>query len=265
MKKYLAGIITVIVGILMLAGCGGGGEKPPVANGNVRVMIALPGHVATTSRSISEIKKGRVTVAGAGMTTLTADAAVDIANKSVTVMVPEVKPGNDREVTFDGLDAAGNILYTGSTKVTVTTGQTVDANITATPTNSTVNIDIIVHEGTPTLVVDTPPAFGSTADLTGKITGGVNPANYVVAVFSHGTDGKWRNKPTYASYMTYPDNLGAWSTDITTGGDDQNAPEFLVFLVPVETYTDIPNFYSNSLAPTVASAVDQVQIPRPAQ
>ena len=76
------------------------------------------------------------------------------------------------------------------------------------------------------------PAWGSTANLRGRVWG-VNPASFKVAVYIFvETAGGWWTKPTFASPLTSIANDSTWTTAIVTGGNDRYATRIVAFLVP---------------------------------
>ncbi len=89
----------------------------------------------------------------------------------------------------------------------------------------------------PTLFLTYVPRYGSFDDLWGGVDC-VQPADYKVAVFIF-VNGGWWTKPTFAESLTPIRPDGTWTTDITTGGQDQNATRIAAFLVP-NGYTPPP-------------------------
>ena len=59
-------------------------------------------------------------------------------------------------------------------------------------------------------------------------------ADYRVAVYIY--VGGWWTKPSFAQSLTWIASDGTWTTDITTGGQDQLATQIAAFLVPL-TFT----------------------------
>ncbi|MGA7341194.1 MAG: hypothetical protein WBE72_03225 [Terracidiphilus sp.] len=87
--------------------------------------------------------------------------------------------------------------------------------------------------GTASISFTSVPSLGSTNNLKGRVLH-VAPAGYYVAVYIY-VDGWW-TKPYFDSPQTSIDCDGTFSTDITTGGDDQEATAITAFLLP-EGYT----------------------------
>lgn len=80
----------------------------------------------------------------------------------------------------------------------------------------------------PTIEFTFTPPISSTLDLQGRVTC-VNPTDYKVAVYIYVSG--WWNKPTWASSLTSIRPDGTWTTDITTGGVDEQATQIAAFLV----------------------------------
>jgi hypothetical protein len=83
---------------------------------------------------------------------------------------------------------------------------------------------------TPAIVITNLPAYGSTDNLAGVVSG-VDPASVRVAVFIDVPPYGWYSKPTCAQALTAPRPDGSWSADITTGGVDTNATRIATLLV----------------------------------
>ncbi len=104
------------------------------------------------------------------------------------------------------------------------------------------------------------PPYGSFQDLQGRVTC-VTPADYKVAVYIFVSG--WWTKPYFASPLTYIQNDGKWTCDITTGGTDQNATQIAAFLVP-NGYDPPPLSGSQTLPPELFThAVAHVIADRP--
>jgi hypothetical protein len=73
------------------------------------------------------------------------------------------------------------------------------------------------------------PAYGSFDDLDGQVNC-VDPDDYKIAVYIF-VNGWW-TKPTFANPLTDIQSDGTWSTDITTGGLDEQATKIAAFLLP---------------------------------
>ena len=85
----------------------------------------------------------------------------------------------------------------------------------------------------PTITFTSVPPFGSNENLFGRVDH-VTPADYKVAVYIYVSG--WWTKPTFASPLTTIQSDGTWTTDITTGGNDNQATKIAAFLVK-ERYT----------------------------
>jgi exo-beta-1,3-glucanase (GH17 family) len=83
--------------------------------------------------------------------------------------------------------------------------------------------------GTPTIEFTYVPPRGSFNNLTGRVLH-VSPFAYNVAVYIYVSG--WWTKPTFASPLTPIQADGSWTTDITTGGIDEQATQIAAFLVP---------------------------------
>lgn len=83
--------------------------------------------------------------------------------------------------------------------------------------------------GTPTIELTYVPPRGSFDNLTGRALH-VSPFAYKVAVYIYVSG--WWTKPTFANPLTAIQADGSWTTDITTGGVDQQATRIAAFLVP---------------------------------
>ena len=91
---------------------------------------------------------------------------------------------------------------------------------------------IIDGPGDPEITLTFVPPRGSFANLRGAVSH-VNPLAYNVAVYIRVGSGWW-TKPTLENPLTPIVSNGNWSTDITTGGDDQLATEIAAYLIPAE-------------------------------
>ena len=84
--------------------------------------------------------------------------------------------------------------------------------------------------GDPLLEFGRVPAYGSSVDLRGRALH-VTPADTYVAVYIR-VAGGWWVKPTFAAPRTIIAPDGTWTTDVTTGGSDQQATDYHAFLLP---------------------------------
>jgi len=78
------------------------------------------------------------------------------------------------------------------------------------------------------------PAYGSYLHLKGRIKH-VDPTQARIAAYIR-VHGGWWNKPYWDAPATTVAADGIFSVDITTGGNDEQASEIAVFLVPSEYY-----------------------------
>lgn len=106
--------------------------------------------------------------------------------------------------------------------------------------------------GTPTITFSSIPAIGSYARLKGTISGGINPNQLAIAVYIN-VAGGWWTKPYADAPLTVPNADGSWECDVTTGGIDQDAIEFLAFLV--YRTTTVPVDLGDTNKPAIASAL----------
>jgi hypothetical protein len=83
--------------------------------------------------------------------------------------------------------------------------------------------------GTPTIEFIHVPSLGSFEDLKGQVWH-VRPSDYRIAVYIYVSG--WWTKPTFSNPLTAIRVDGSWTTDITTGGTDEDATRIVAFLVP---------------------------------
>lgn len=84
--------------------------------------------------------------------------------------------------------------------------------------------------GDPAIEFTSVPSRGSFGNLFGRVLN-VSPAEYNVAVFIYVGSGWW-TKPYWEEPLTAIGSDGTWATDITTGGNDEQATRIAAFLVP---------------------------------
>ncbi len=85
--------------------------------------------------------------------------------------------------------------------------------------------------GTPEIRFTAVPAMGTHDDLRGVVEHvDIRTHRIAVYIYVYG----WWSKPTWASPLTSIGDDGAWSTDVTTGGNDTQATQFKAFLVPAD-------------------------------
>ncbi len=94
--------------------------------------------------------------------------------------------------------------------------------------------DIPGGTGTPAIELTQVPPIGSSDDLRGQVWH-VLPGDYGIAIYIK-VHGGWWTKPYWHNPVTIIFCDGSWVCDITTGGDDAQATDIAVFLIPL-TYT----------------------------
>ena len=102
------------------------------------------------------------------------------------------------------------------------------------------------------------PAYGSNTDLAGRALN-IDPTSYRIAVYIK-VGGGWWTKPSFAAPLTTISTNGTWTTDITTGGSDQNAIEIAAFLVPAG-YSP-PQMQGGATLPSALDAYPKVSVTR---
>jgi exo-beta-1,3-glucanase (GH17 family) len=85
--------------------------------------------------------------------------------------------------------------------------------------------------GDPTTEITSLPPFGSFDDLEGRVTH-VVPRDYGIVVYILVAD-RWWVKPRDTEPVTPLGPLGTFTVDVTTGGEDEVATRFAVFLIPL--------------------------------
>ena len=83
----------------------------------------------------------------------------------------------------------------------------------------------------PTIRITYVPPYGSSSDLRGQVTG-VDPSKYQVAVYIK-VRGGWWTKPYWAKPVTPLYSDGSWICDVTTGGIDRLASDYIAYLIPL--------------------------------
>lgn len=89
---------------------------------------------------------------------------------------------------------------------------------------------VVDGTGAPSIVFTSVPTLGSSDLLHGQVTH-VASSGYSVVVFIK-VNGGWWVKPYDDAPLTTISCDGSWSTDIVTGGEDQNATQINAYLVP---------------------------------
>jgi hypothetical protein len=86
----------------------------------------------------------------------------------------------------------------------------------------------------PTIEFTSVPPYGSFVNLKGVVHH-ADPASVRVAVYIR-VHGGWWNKPYWDAPATELASDGAFSVNIATGGNDEEATEIAAFLLPAELY-----------------------------
>ena len=84
--------------------------------------------------------------------------------------------------------------------------------------------------GPPSIQLTTIPAYGSANGIAGLVTG-VDTADYVVATYIN-VAGGWWTKPYFDQPTVLIGPSGTFAVDTVTGGEDADATEYEVFVVP---------------------------------
>ena len=82
----------------------------------------------------------------------------------------------------------------------------------------------------PQILLTNVPAFGTSTDLSGFVTG-VSPSTYGVVMFIYIPNAGWWTKPFCSPQLTTIRPDGSWTADITTGGVDDQATKITALLV----------------------------------
>ncbi len=82
----------------------------------------------------------------------------------------------------------------------------------------------------PSILLTNVPAFGTSTDLSGVVSG-VNPGTCGVVVFIYIPSAGWWSKPFCDPQLTTINANGSWTADITTGGVDDQATKITALLV----------------------------------
>jgi hypothetical protein len=98
------------------------------------------------------------------------------------------------------------------------------------PTSNWEYEKIVGGSGTPTIQFTSVPCFNTFHNLVGRVIH-INPRQYRVAVYIQ-VRGGWWTKSTFAQPLTRIRYTGVFTTDITTGGIDQQANKIAAYLVP---------------------------------
>ncbi len=104
------------------------------------------------------------------------------------------------------------------------------------------------------------PAYGSTADLRGRVDG-LAPDVYdvYVAIYVYG----WWTKPTWDEPATPIQSDGTWTCDITTGGADETATRIAAYVIPKGLTPPLMTGEATMAAAYAHMAVASVEVTRP--
>ena len=103
-----------------------------------------------------------------------------------------------------------------------------------------------LKEGEPSLAFTLVPPLGSQLDLEG-VAVNVDRTNFRVVVYIR-VSGEYWVKPTLENPFTSIAPDGSWTTDITTGGVDEEATEIRAYLVPRRDAPSLHTLPTNSIA-----------------
>ncbi|MFC1525992.1 cohesin domain-containing protein [Candidatus Latescibacterota bacterium] len=111
-------VTTGLTAIALLA-CSNGDHVVDTQGEPTALVIAIP----LSKAAADEVARVVYTIAGAGMTTLTGEAEIGTDNV-VRATIAEVPPGTERVVTFEALDSAGEVVFSGTATTDVVAGKT---------------------------------------------------------------------------------------------------------------------------------------------
>lgn len=216
---------------VLLAGCGGGGgggdQRP-----NVRLVIRL----ADGSRGIADVAKIRIVVSKAGGTIIYNHTS-DYTGGSLDQLF-YVPAGFALTFTVEGLRADGSVEFTGNATTNIVAGKLNTVNITLQAPMAGADIGATIHDidGPPSIELTYVPPYGSFENLNGRVRN-VLPGTAKVIVFIR-VRGGWWVKPYWNSPFTPISRDDTFTTDITTGGVDEEATEIRAYLVSKDYETD---------------------------
>jgi len=255
-KSYFAAAIIAFIAII-LTGCSTDppAENPVIPNvpsGTVKMTVFLPSGFIM-KRSVSEIVSLKATITGVGMTEISKLLVLSSVTHSAigTILVPA---GAARRFSIDALDIAGTVIYSGSVESDVVANATTDLQVVLKPTLGSVDLEIILHTGDPALVVTYQPPIGSFKWVEGTIAGGVHPDRLALAPYIRGAAGGWWNKPLFEQPKVIPNSDGTWKFNYTTGMNDENSPEIVIYLIWRDTA--IPNAGGRPTLPDIPGKLD---------
>ncbi|MBI5142532.1 MAG: fibronectin type III domain-containing protein [Nitrospirae bacterium] len=111
MKKTSFAVLTVLLSILLVS-CGNLASSPEKSHVTLRSAAPLHGAVSDATHSAADVTRVRVAVTGIGMDEMIVSA--DYASSGFEIKL-DVPNGIHRHFKVDGLDASGNVIYSGST------------------------------------------------------------------------------------------------------------------------------------------------------
>ncbi|MCP4409900.1 MAG: tandem-95 repeat protein [Gammaproteobacteria bacterium] len=111
-------------------------------------------------------------------------------------------------------------------------------------------------------LIDVPP-YGSFNNLQGQADCINDPANYRVTVYIYVAG--WWTKPYLNAPLTVIQPDGTWTTDITTGGNDEEATKIAAFLLPVGYTPPLMNGGAPLPADLFTNAADYTHVERTAR
>jgi len=189
---------------------------------------------------VVQVNNGAAPVAGATVNfTVTSGSATLSSSTAITNSLGQA------QVSVTAGSVANGVVI-----MATVSGLTLTFNLTITPAGPSIN---------PAITLTSVPPFGSSAPLTGSVSG-VPPANYVVAplIFVEGLG--WYSKPTCATDVVPIQPDGSWSI---AGGIDPAAIRIAAFLIPAGAPPSCTVASDGLPAPLVASAVAQIVVNRP--
>jgi hypothetical protein len=107
-------------------------------------------------------------------------------------------------------------------------------------------------EGTASIAFTHVPAMGTSEDLSGRVLH-VSPADHRVVVYIC-VAGSWWIKPYWADPTTIINDDGTWTCDVTTGGNDAYATDYVAYVIAADYTPDSSYDEATMEANSVASA-----------
>lgn len=129
MKKLVSLSVLTLSALLLLSGCGEKSVQPTridgsgsAGDGEVSLCLPIPKALAEVVARVEAV------VSANDMETITQDLTID-ENGNARGIIRNVPAGLARIVTLNAYDAGGTLIYTGSSRVDVITGQTAQVKI----------------------------------------------------------------------------------------------------------------------------------------